>query len=134
MPRPPFWVFSLVGFLFFSFLFFFFFLVFNLLIEWTFGEIFPSLFFSTYWFLVIWMHSLDFFLASICLHISILDESFPFSMKSLLDEPCIPLGMMNFRFFKLDAHFAFSHIDGISFIFPWLSESSSFFDDLLSLA
>ena len=69
-----------------------------------------------------------------CLHISMLDESFPFLMNSLLDESCIPLGMMNFRFFKLDAHFSFSHIDGISFFFPYLSESSSFFDDLLSLA
>ena len=40
---------------------------------------------------------------------------FPFLMKSLLDESCIPLGMMNFRLFKLDAHlFFFSHIDRIS--------------------
>ena len=48
---------------------------------------------------------------------------FPFLMKSLLDESCIPLGMMNFRFFKLDAHFAFSHINGISWslIFTHLS-------------
>ena len=32
---------------------------------------------------------------------------FPFLMKSLLDESCIPLGMMNFRLFKLDAHLFF---------------------------
>ena len=51
-----------------------------------------------------------------------------------LDESFIPLAMMNFGLFKLDAHFFFSHIDGISFIFPWLSETSFFFDDLLSLA
>ena len=32
-------------------------------------------------------------------------------------------------------HFFFlSHIDGISFLFPWLSENSFYFDDLLSLA
>ena len=63
------------------------------------------------------MHSLDFFLSSMHLHISVLDESFPFLMNSLLDESCIPLGIMNFRVFKLDAHF-FSHIDEISFLFP----------------
>ena len=80
------------------------------------------------------MHSLDFFLASMHLHLSMLDESFPFLMNFLLDEPSTLLGMMNFRFFKLDAHFVFSHIDGISFLFPCLSETSFFFDDLLSLA
>ena len=80
------------------------------------------------------MHSLDFFLASMHLHLSMLDESFPFLINFLLDEPCIPLGMMNFRFFKLDVHFALSHIDGISFLFPSLCETSLFFDDLLSLA
>ena len=62
------------------------------------------------------MHSLDFFLASICLHISMLDEFFPFLMNSLLDESCIPFGMMNFRLFKLDAHLIFFlyHIARIS--------------------
>ena len=64
------------------------------------------------------MHSLDFFLASMPLDLSVLDESFPFLMNFLLDEPSTPLGMMNFRFFKPDAHFVFSHIDGISFLFP----------------
>ena len=53
-------------------------------------------------------------LASMHLHLSVLDESFPFLMKFLLDEASTLLGMMNFRFFKLDAHFAFSHIDRIS--------------------
>ena len=64
------------------------------------------------------MHSLDLFLASMHLHLSVLDEFFPFLMNFLLDEPSTLLGMMNFRFFKLDAHFVFSHIDGISFLFP----------------
>ena len=64
------------------------------------------------------MHSLDFFLASMHSHLSVLDEFFPFLMNFLLDEPSTLLGMMNFRFFKLDAHFVFSHIDGISFLFP----------------
>ena len=64
-----------------------------------------ALFFSAQ---VIFMHSLDFFLVSMHLHLSALDESFPFLMNSLLDESCIPLGMMNFGLFKLDAHFFFS--------------------------
>ena len=67
------------------------------------------------------------------LHLSILDESFPFLLNFLLDEPSTLLGMMNFRLFKLDAHFVFSHTDGISFLFPGLSENSFYFDDLLSL-
>ena len=91
--------------------------------------VFPSLMI-----LVILMHSLDFFLASMHLHLSVLDESFPFLINFLLDEPGIPLGMVNFRLFKLDAHFVFSHIDGISFLFLGLSENSFYFDDLLSLA
>ena len=77
------------------------------------------------------MHSLDFFLALMHLHLSVLDESFPFLMNFLLDEPSTLLGMMNFMFFKLDAHFVFSHIDGISSLFPSLSENSFYFDDLL---
>ena len=53
-----------------------------------------------------------------CFNALVLDESFPFLMNFLLDEPSTPLGMVNFRLFKLDAHFVFSHIDGISFLFP----------------
>ena len=53
-----------------------------------------------------------------CFNALVLDESFHFLMNSLLDESCIPLDMMNFGFFKLDAHFVFSHFDGISFFFP----------------
>ena len=53
-----------------------------------------------------------------CFNALVLDESFPFLMKFLLDEASTLLGMMNFKFFKLDAHFVFSHIDGISFLFP----------------
>ena len=56
---------------------------------------------------------LDFFLALMHLHFSVLNESFPFLMNILLDEPSTLLGMMKFRFFKFDAHFVFSHIDGI---------------------
>ena len=113
MPRPPFWVFSLAGFLFFYFFFFSFFLM--SLISWL-NELFWGIF------------CLPFFLSlshfdALSRSLSYLDVLahfyawwiFPFLMKSLLDESCIPLSMMNFRLFKLDAHlFFFSHIDRIS--------------------
>ena len=102
----------------FLFYFYFIFYVFHLLIEWAFGDLLPSLFYSAQ---VIFMHFLDFFHASMHLRLSMHDESFPFLMNSLLDESCFPLGMMNFGLFKPDAHFFFfSHIDGILFIFPSL--------------
>ena len=98
MPRPPFWVFSLTG-----FLLFFFFSWLNELLE-TFCP--PFLFLS----LMIFGH-----FDAISRLLSCLDALapfcawwiFPFLMKSLLDESCIPLDMMNFRLFKLDAHFFF---------------------------
>ena len=61
---------------------------------------------------------LDFFLTLMHMHLFVFDESFPLLMDSLLDETCIPLGMMNFGLFKLDVHFFSSHIDRISFTFP----------------
>ena len=131
MPKPPFWVFNLAGFLFFSFslssfffffsfsFFFFFFYVFHLLIEWTFGDRLPSLFFSAK---VILMH----------LHLSILDESFPFLMNSLLDESCIPLSIMNFGLFKFDAYFFFLYLTLMEFHLSFLDWVKPYFSLMIS--
>ena len=109
MPRPPFWVFTLAGLI----SFFFFFLLSSL--DWmNFWGYFSLLVFLS---LMIFSH-----FDALSRLLSCFDALapfyawwiFPFLMKSLLDESCIPHGMMNFRFFKLDAHFAFSHIDRIS--------------------
>ena len=112
MPRPSFWVFSLVG-------FFFFFCLSSL--DWmNFLGIFWLLCFSQ--FKSFWCTLYTSFLPRwTCTFLCLMNLSF--LMKSLLDKSYIPLGMMNFRFFKLDAHFSFSHIDRISWslIFTHLS-------------
>ena len=123
MPRPSFWIFSLAGFISFLFLFIFFFFGLSSLDWMNFWGPFSLLVFLS---LMIFNH-----FDALSRLLSYLDALapfcawwiFPFLMKSLLDESCIPLGMMNFRFFKLDAHFAFPHINGISWslIFTHLS-------------
>ena len=134
MPRPPFWVFSLAGFLFFFFFFFFFWgggAVFHLLTKWTFWGSFASVF-----------RNLSHFDA-LSLHPSCLNVLAHFYAWWIFSFFWWTLFWMNLVFLlewwilgssKLDAHFTFSHIDGISFLFPWLSENSIYFDDLLSLA
>ena len=103
MPRLSFWVFSLMGFFFF---FFFFFLCLSSL-DWM-------NFWGSFAFLV--LLSLSHFDTLFRL-LSCLDVlahfyawwTFSLFMNYLLDESCIPLGMMNFRLFKIDAHFFFLH-------------------------
>ena len=102
MPRPPFWLFSLAG---------FYFLFLMSLISWL-NELF--FFLGSFAFLV--LLSLSHFDTLFRL-LSCLDVlahfyawwTFSLFMNYLLDESCIPLGMMNFRLFKIDAHFFFLH-------------------------
>ena len=103
MPRPPFWLFSLAG---------FYFLFLMSLISWL-NELF-FFFWGSFAFLV--LLSLSHFDTLFRL-LSCLDVlahfyawwTFSLFMNYLLDESCIPLGMMNFRLFKIDAHFFFLH-------------------------